>query len=54
MPDRGTEEKQQFNVYLSPALVRKVKLQALDQQQSLSDFVRDALEAYLRKLGGRK
>lgn len=54
MSDRGTETKQQFNVYLSPALVHKVKRQALDQQVSLSDFVRDALEAYLKKLGGHR
>jgi predicted DNA-binding protein len=43
------DDKQQFNVYLSTELVRRVKYLALDRQQSLSDLVREALEAHLRK-----
>lgn len=39
--------KVQFNVYLSPEVVRRVKHRAIDQGQSLSAFVQSALEAYL-------
>jgi predicted HicB family RNase H-like nuclease len=41
--------KQQFNVYLPPALVRRVKYRALDEQLSLSDLVERALERYLEQ-----
>ncbi len=40
-------ERQQFNVYLPPALVRAVKYRALDEQRSLSDLVERALTRYL-------
>lgn len=40
-------EKQQFNIYLPPELIRKVKHAAVDSRQSLSDFVADALLAYV-------
>jgi catechol 2,3-dioxygenase-like lactoylglutathione lyase family enzyme len=36
-------EKQQFNVYLPPALVRRVKMRAIEVDESLSVFVETAL-----------
>jgi len=41
------QRKQQFNVYLPPALIRRAKYRALDQQLSLSDLVERALERYM-------
>jgi predicted HicB family RNase H-like nuclease len=43
-------EKQQFNVYLPPELVRRVKHAAIDSDTSLSGFVERALVAYLELL----
>lgn len=40
-------EVQQFNVYLPPELVRRVKHAAVDEGVSLSRFVERALERHL-------
>lgn len=47
MADDPSPRKQQFNVYLPPALIRRAKYRALDEQLSLSDMVERALERYI-------
>ncbi len=47
-------EKKQFNVYLSDGLIKRVKHAAIESEQRLSDFVADALEAYLEGGGKQK
>ena len=41
------EEKQQFNVYLTPGLIKQMKHHAVDEQLSLSDLVEKVFTAYV-------
>lgn len=41
------DKKQQFNIYLPPELIRETKHASVDTGGSLSDFVAEALTAYL-------
>ncbi len=45
------EEKQQFNVYLTPRMVKEMKHRSIDEQLSLSDLVEKVFTAYLAQTG---
>ncbi len=54
MEGEQPEDKQQFNVYLPPLLIRRAKHAAVDQSASLSRLVEAALVAYLDHLEERR
>jgi predicted DNA-binding protein len=44
------EGKQQFNIWLPPDLVKRVKHASVDAQLSLSVFVQEAIEGHLDRI----
>ena len=47
--DRDQVPKVQFNVYLPPSLVKRIKHKAIDTGESLSAYVERALEQHLER-----
>ena len=43
------EEKQQFNVYLTPDTIKRIKHRSIDEQLSLSDLVEKVLSGYMKQ-----
>ena len=41
------EDKQQFNVYLTPGIIKQIKHRSIDEQLSLSDLVEKVFTAWL-------
>ena len=46
---RGALDKQQFNVYLPPDLVKQIKHAAIEEDYSLSRFVEHIFRDYLAR-----
>jgi len=44
-----SNDKQQFNVYLSPELIRAIKHRAVDEGKSLSALLEEILAAYMEE-----
>lgn len=51
---RNPPGKRQFNVYLTPALIRRIKHEAVDAECSISRITEVALEAYLDRVEGER
>jgi predicted HicB family RNase H-like nuclease len=49
--ERKQTSKVQFNVYLPPGLVKRIKHRAIDEEESLSVYVEHALEQHLARTG---
>lgn len=49
MPAKDPRKVKQFNVYLTTAMIRRVKHHAVDTEQSLSAVVEKALSEYFAR-----